>query len=166
MNWVTSRYFVFFQLYLLNFQTLAQLDSDSERKLSSRSSTFDVIKSIKSKAQEIAELLQDPDDQTTVQRSEWFDGPPRLKCEPPPGVDATADMFMDAHLVDCMRNQPYDTSQLPLKSFGVRERLNLRYLFAINHLVDVDKDGKISVVITLKLVWYLYSAFEQVDDRK
>ena len=163
MNWVTSSYFLFIQfLYLLAYLTRAQLDSDQEREIGSHSSILDGIKSATRKATERAQLQQNiNEDQEGKNHSEWFNGPPRLKCEPPPGVEATEDIFMDAHLLECMRNQTYDTSQLPLKSFGRRELLYLRYLFAINNLVDVDKDGKITIVVTFKLVWYF--SFVQID---
>lgn len=142
MHWISIRIILLYQLlYLLLSITPAILQSPID--------SFDEIPE-GTKPRDKSEIL---DEKKELRRSAWFHGPPRLKCKLPPGVKASNAMFLDSLIVECMRDQPYDTSQLPLQQLGLRETLNLRYLFSLNNLVDVDKDGKLTLVMTLKLVW-------------
>lgn len=154
---LASKALLFSQFFYLLFHlTLAQLRPVENRQLNSNSGFFKNIASVAKKAEEsVEDITIDPEDKRDKHTSEWFDGPPRLNCSLPLGTRVTEDTFVDPFVVACMRANPYDTSQLPLQTFGLRELLYVRYLFALNHLVDVDKDGKLTLVITLKLIWYL-----------
>ena len=144
MHWVSNRFILLYHLlYLLLSITPANLQSpiDNWEEIPEEPK-------LKDKSEILAEKKE-------FHRSAWFHGPPRLKCQLPPGANVSSALFLDSYIVECMRDQPYDTSQLPLQKLGLREMLNLRYLFSLNNLVDVDKDGKLTLVMTLKLVWYI-----------
>lgn len=148
----------FLLLNLFILLTLAQKNHDKkEEKKSPFSFGFfkPAVKKVFDEAEEKRRWLEDPEEKDRKEKSTWFDGPPRLNCSPSPGKSATEDRFLDSFLVKCMRAHRYETSQLPIQPLGMRERLNIRYLFEPNNLIDLDKEGKLTIAITLKLVWYL-----------
>ena len=63
---------------------------------------------------------------------------------------SSVNIHMDSALHQCFKNNPYDTSQMPLIG---RKEVEMRYTFDFVNLISLENDGTIVMIADFDLVW-------------
>ena len=74
----------------------------------------------------------------------------REKCSNP---ISSKHFFLEPRLHTCFRENPYDTSQLPLAEDQEIEPFVLIYHFSFNNLIELDSTGKFTFLANIALSW-------------